>query len=264
MKTIIIGPAGRMGRAMAACADEHPDIELVGAVGPTGRDYIGKDIGLVCHLGKLIHINIHDNIEAIIDQCDLVLDCTTPEASMQVLASCVNHRKALVCGTTGFNDDQLAAFTLAGRSIPLILATNTSKMFNLLFDVVKTVASTMGRQADIDLIDMHDNMKLDAPSGTAEQLAGILSKTLGYEDNDCTYGRKGLGKRKSGSIAFNSIRSGGLPGAIKVIFGYENERMEISAHVYNMNTYAQGMIEAGVFLSGKSPGWYTIQDVFIP
>jgi 4-hydroxy-tetrahydrodipicolinate reductase len=63
--------------------------------------------------------------------------------------------------------------------------------------------------------------------------------------------------------AFTSIRSGGLPGSIKVIFGCENERMEISAHVYNMNTYAKGMNEAGVFLKGKRPGLYTIQDVFI-
>ena len=264
MKTIIMGPAGKMGSAMVSCADEHPDIELIGAIGPKGRDYIGKDIGLASHLGKLINISIHDSLEAIISQCDLVLDCTTPEASMQALECCVKHHKAFVCGTTGFKNDQIHAFDKAGLSIPLILATNTSKLFNLLFDLVKKVASNMDQQADIDLIDMHDNMKLDAPSGTAKQIAWILSKELGCEGNDYTYGRKGLGKRKSGSIAFNSIRSGGLPGSIKVIFGYDNERMEISAHVYNMDTYAKGMIEAGVFLRGKSPGLYTVQDVFLP
>ena len=65
-----------------------------------------------------------------------------------------------------------------------------------------------------------------------------------------------MGVRKARSIAFNSIRSGGEPGSIKVIFGFEDERMEISAHVYNMNTYADGMIEAALALRGKKPGLY--------
>lgn len=262
MKTIIMGPAGKMGQAMVACADKHPNIELVGAIGPKGRDYIGKDIGLACHLGKLININVHDRLEGIIGQCDLVLDCTTAEASIKTLECCVKHHKALVCGTTGFNDEQVQASNKAGRSIPVVLATNTSRLFNLLFDIVRKVGSTMDRQADIDLVDMHDNMKLDAPSGTAMHIAGILSEALDVERKEYTYGRYGFGTRKKGSIAFNSIRSGGLPGSIKVIFGYENERMEISAHVYNMDTYAKGMIEAGVFLNEKDPGLYAMQHVF--
>ena len=67
---------------------------------------------------------------------------------------------------------------------------------------------------------------------------------------------------KEKNIAFNSIRSGGFPGPIKVIFGLEDERMELSAHVYNMNTYANGMIEAGLFLKGKAPGLYDLNEVF--
>ena len=112
------------------------------------------------------------------------------------------------------------------------------------------------------LIDMHDNMKLDAPSGTSKQIAEIISKKLDFINKDYTYGRNGIGKRKANSIAFNSIRSGGLPGSIKVIFGYENERLELSAHVYNMNTYANGMMDAGSFLVGKRPGLYSLKEIF--
>lgn len=93
MKTIILGPAGKMGAAMVARALESPNIELVGAVGPKGRHCIGEDIGLVCHLGKLLNITIHDCLEAIIDQCDLVLDCTQPQVSMQALKCCIAHKR---------------------------------------------------------------------------------------------------------------------------------------------------------------------------
>lgn len=251
-----------MGRAITKCAHAHPEIEIVGAVGPGGRNYIGKDIGLVCHLGELLDIHICDSLESIISQCDLVFDCTMPKASIQALECCLRHRKAFVCGTTGFNEDQIESFNRAGLSIPVLLAANTSRLFNLLFRLAKKMASQMDRNADIDLIDMHDNIKLDAPSGTAKQIAEILSEALGYDSNDYTYGRKGLGRRESGTISFNSIRTGGIPGSVKVIFGYENERMELSAHVYNMDTYANGMIEAGMFLKGKGPGLYTMKDVF--
>ncbi len=247
---------------MVACAYVRPDIELIGAVGPRGRDYIGKDIGLVCNLGSLINVNIHDCLEVIINQCDVVLDCTMPQVSMQALECCVTHRKAFVSGTTGFSDDQKRAFERAGETIPVLLATNTSKIFNLLFELIKGAASKIGRHADIDIIDMHDNMKLDAPSGTSKQIAEIISKKLDFINKDYTYGRNGIEKRKANSIAFNSIRSGGLPGSIKVIFGYENERLELSAHVYNMNTYANGMMDAGSFLVGKRPGLYSLKEIF--
>jgi 4-hydroxy-tetrahydrodipicolinate reductase len=264
MKTIILGPAGKMGSAMVACAYVRPDVELIGAVGPRGRDYIGKDIGLVCNLGSLINLNIHDCLEVIIDQCDVVLDCTMPQVSMQALECCVNHRKTFVSGTTGFSDDQKRSFERAGEAIPVLLATNTSKIFNLLFDLIKDAASKIDRQADIDIIDMHDNIKLDAPSGTSKQIAEIISKELEFKSKDYTYGRNGIGKRKANSIAFSSIRTGGLPGSIKVIFGYRNERMELSAHVYNMNTYANGMIDASLFLVGKKPGLYSLKELFNP
>ena len=210
MKTILLGPAGKMGTAMARRALENPNIELVGAVGPEGRDYIGKDLGLVCRLGKLLNMPVHDRLEAIIHQGDLVLDCTQPEVSMQALQCCVRHKTPFVCGTTGFSEDQKQAFTKAGESIPVILAANTSKLFNLLFELVNAAASRIGRQGDIDIIDLHDNRKLDAPSGTSRQIAEMLSETLDYDHGHYTYGRKGMGIRKPNSIAFNSIRSGDL------------------------------------------------------
>lgn len=262
MKTIITGPAGKMGKAMVNSAYKNPLVELVGAVGPKGRDYVGKDIGLVCNLGEELNIKIHDNLEAIISSCDIVLDCTLPEISIQALESCVKHKKAFVSGTTGFFEDDQKAFLKAGETIPVIIAYNTSRMMNILFDIIRKAASEIGLKSDIDLIDMHDNKKPDSPSGTSKVIAEIISEELNYDCDNYTYGRKGKEIRKEKSIAFNSIRSGGFPGSIKVIFGSEDEKMELSAQVYNMNTYANGMIEAGLFLKGKSPGLYSLREVF--
>lgn len=262
MKLIIMGPTGKMGKAMIRSAFENPDAELVGAVGPKGREYIGKDIGEVCNLGDRIGIPIQDDLEAVIDGCDLVLDCTAPEVSMGALECCVKHRKAFVSGTTGFTENDRQAFQRAGDAVPVILAYNTSKMINILFEVIRRVASQIGLGSDIDIIDMHDNKKPDAPSGTAKEIAEIITIELGYDSGNYTCGREGMGIRKENSIAFNSIRTGGFPGAVKVIFGFEDERMELSAHTYNMNTYADGMVQAGLYLKGKPPGLYSLKDVF--
>ena len=262
MKVIIMGPAGKMGKSMVQSAFGNPDIELAGAVGPKERSYIGKDIGLVCGLGEQINLRVHDDLAEIISDCDTVLDCTNPKTAMQALEICKTNGKSFVTGTTGFSDHEKDILREAGELIPIILTYNTSKLFNILFGTIREVASKIGMQADIDLIDMHDNRKMDAPSGTAKEIAEIISRELSDDEMNFTYGRRGMGIRKENSIAFSSIRSGGYPGSVKAIFGFEDERMELSAHVYNMNTYANGMIEAGLFLNGKGPGFYDLREVF--
>ena len=240
----------------------HADsgMELMGAVGPKDRDYIGDDTGLVANLGRKLGVPVSDNLEEIIDHCDLVLDCTQPETAMDALNLCIRYNKAFVSGTTGFTDEQREAFKAAGTHIPVILAYNTSRMMHLLFDAVRQVAATMGARADIDIVDIHDRGKPDAPSGTAKEIAGIVCEELGT--HHFTYGRKGMGIREDNSIAFNSIRSGGYPGAVKVIFGFDDEQLTLSGQVFNMDTYAKGMIDAGLFLNGKSPGFYDLKEVF--
>ena len=262
MKVVITGPAGKMGRAMVRCAFEHPDIELTGAVGPVGRDYIGRDIGWVCGLGEETGLAVADDLETVISGCDTVLDCTNPETAMAALEVCIKHRKAFVTGTTGFSDGEVQRIRDAGSDIPVIRAYNTSRLFNLLFAVVRDVASRIGARADIDIIDVHDRKKPDAPSGTAKEIAGIIAEELDCDETAFTYGRKGMALRRENSIAFTSIRSGGYPGSVKAVFGLDDERMELSAHVYNSDTYARGMIDAGMYLTGKGPGVYDLNGVF--
>ena len=262
MKLIVMGPAGRMGRAMARIAHAAPDIILAGGVGPPGRDYTGRDIGLVIGLGKTLNMPVSDSLTPAIQDADMVVDCTTPAVALAALDECVRHRTPFVSGTTGFTRPENQAFVKAGESIPVLWASNTSRTIQLLFDLIRRAAGGMAGQADIDIMDFHDNRKPDAPSGTALEIAGIISRETGLDPEKAAFGRKGFELRRPGTLAFTSIRSGGEPGSIRVMFGLENENMTLSARVHNMETYAGGMIDAARFLLGKPPGLYTIREAF--
>lgn len=164
--------------------------------------------------------------------------------------------------TTGFRTAETDELRRAGESIPVLLAGNASRMVRVFYDLIRGAAKALGRESDIDIIDIFDRKKLDSPSGTSQEIADIVVDELGFNAFDFTYGRQGLGVRKEKSLAFTSIRSGGHPGTVKVVLGLENEKMEIAAQVYNMKSYARGMIDAALFLEGKEPGFYQIENVF--
>ena len=262
MKMVIMGPAGKMGRAMVAAVVADPELELAGAVAPSGRDYLGDDAGVVAGLGRRVDVPVTHDLDGVLPGADCLLDCTNPATAMAALDRCLARGVAFVTGTTGFSAEERARLEAAGETIPVILAYNTARLFNLLFDAVGRVASKLGPEVDVDIIDMHDNQKIDAPSGTAKEIAGIVGRELDLPLETATCGRQGMEARQPGTLAFNSIRSGGYPGSVKVIFGLENEKLELSASVYNMETYARGMVDAGRYLKDKGPGWYDLKSVF--
>jgi len=143
------------------------------------------------------------------------------------------------------------------------LASNTSKLAHLFFHLIKWIAGKVGKEADIDIIEMHDRNKLDAPSGTSKEIGHIIADELGLDfEKIARYQRKGKGIRPSQTIDYTSIRSGSYPTTHSVIFGFENERLELSFDGYNMFPFAAGIIEAAVFIHDKNPGLYTIEQVF--
>jgi len=263
MKLLIIGPNGKMGKAIVETAYKNPNIEIIGGVAPIDRDYIGSDIGVLCGLGKAINAKVYSNIEDIIDKADMVVECTMPEVSISTLKLCVKHKKSFVSGTTGFSEDELNILKNASSEIPLLLAANTSRLTHILYSVLKNVCKNIPKDVDIDIVDFHDNKKLDAPSGTGKEISRLIAKELGYDiTKDCEYGRNGRQRRRKNTIAFNSIRSGGTAGSIKVIFGFEDENMELTLNIFNMKTFAKGIIDACLYLNNKSAGFYTIEEVF--
>jgi 4-hydroxy-tetrahydrodipicolinate reductase len=263
IKVLINGPKGKMGRAITQSAYKSSKIKVIGGIGPAGRSYIGTDLGVLVGLGNAIGAKVYDDIDQIIEKCDVVLDCTRTDVTLKLLETCLQYKKSLVTGTTGFSNKEKKQIEKAGQYIPILLASNTSKVAHVFFEIVKNLTKKLGKSADIDIIEMHDNKKPDAPSGTAKEIASIISDQLGVKlENVAEYGRRGKGIRPSQSICFSSIRSGGFPTSHKIIFGFQNEKIELQLDGYNMYAYAEGIIDAVIFLSNKKPGFYTIEQVF--
>jgi len=262
VKFLIVGPNGTMGRALVRTAAADPDIELVAGVGPKGRDYIGKDLGLLVGLGRRIGAKVLDDVESGIRECDVVLECTRPKVSIAALRACLEHGKAFVTGTTGFSREQAAEIERAGESIPVLHASNGSPIVHLLYDLIRTVSREVGAEADIDIVETHSRTKRDAPSGTGKEIGEIIARELGRElDEIAEYGREGLGVRAPGSIQFSSIRSGGTPSTHRVIFGFQHERLELTHRAYSAEAFAEGLIKAAIFVSGKEQGSFTLDDI---
>lgn len=247
IKIVITAPKGHMDKLIVEAAAKRSDIKIVGGIGAPGRDYIGKDIGIAAGLGSEVGALVYDDIEAVIEQCDLVVDFSTVEVSMKMLEACLAHKKAFICGTTGFDEEQTAALLAAGEKIPMMKAANTSYVVNVMRKLLGEAAAMLGEKCKIEIIEMHSETKLDAPSGTAIEMAEEMAQHAPDKDYE--------------DITFHSIRAGNTPSTHQVIFGCMGEKLEISHDAYDWRCYAEGACDAVEFMAGKGPGLYTMEDV---
>lgn len=262
MKVIVMGPRGKMGKLITQVAASRDDMELVAGVGPKGRDYIGSDLGTVAMVGKNLGVPVVDDLESVIEQCDVIIDFSTKEMAMTVLDMAIAHKKALVCGTTGFSEEEMQRFKDAASEIPMLYAANTSKLVNIMNKLLELVTETAGNDLDIEILEMHDQWKKDAPSGTSKEMGETMAHALGKELSDiAVYGREGVSPREPGTIGYHSLRAGNIPSSHTVFFGGMGERLEITHHSYNWECFARGACDCAAYLEGKAAGFYTIKDV---
>ncbi len=262
MKVIVIGPRGKMGKLITQTAAARDDMELAAGVAPKGRDYIGMDLGIAALTGRELGVPVVDDLESVIEQCDVIIDFSTRENAMSVLELAVKYKKGLVCGTTGFSPEEFKRFQDASAEIPMLYAANTSKLVNVMNKLLEIAVSVIGEEADIEILEMHDQWKKDAPSGTSKEMGEILAHALGRELSDiAVYGREGTAPREKGTIGYHSLRAGNIPSSHTVYFGCMGERLEITHHSYNWECFAKGACDCAAYLADKEPGFYTIQDV---
>lgn len=262
MKIIVVGPRGKMGKLITQVAAERTDMELVAGVAPKGRDYIGNDLGTVAMVGRELGVPVTDSLEDVIDDCDVIIDFSTKEMAMEVLELAIAHKKGLVCGTTGFTAEEMQRFRNAGEQIPMLYAANTSKLVNIMNKLLELVTRTAGEDLDIEILEMHDQWKKDAPSGTSKEMGEIMAHALGKELSDiAVYGREGSSPRETGTIGYHSLRAGNIPSSHTVYFGGMGERLEITHHSYNWECFARGACDCAAYLADKGPGFYSIKDV---
>lgn len=262
MKVIVVGPRGKMGKLITQIAAGRDDMELVAGVAPKGREYVGRDLGQVAMTGYDLGSPVVDDLASVIDSCDVIIDFSTKEMAMEVLDLAIAHKKALVCGTTGFSAEEMQRFKDASAFIPMLYAANTSKLVNVMNKLLEVAASSIGEEADIEILEMHDQWKKDAPSGTSKEMGEIMARTMGKELEDiAVYGRHGVSPRENGTIGYHSLRAGNIPSSHTVFFGFMGERLEITHHSYNWECFARGACDCAAYLADKEPGFYTIRNV---
>lgn len=258
----ITGASGRMGMSLIKAIGQLATTSLSAAIDRAGSPVIGKDIGELIGT-EASGIKVTDNLAAVLDQFDILIDFTRPEASMGYVELCRQAGKKLVIGTTGFSDDQKAKITQAANQTAIVMAPNMSVGVNLTLKLLEMTAKVMGEYTDIEIIEAHHRHKVDAPSGTALRMGEVIAKTLQRDLKDCAvYGREGItGERNRKTIGFATIRAGDIVGEHTVMFADEGERIEITHKASSRMTFANGAVRAAVWLMDKPNGFYDMGDV---
>lgn len=262
VRIAVAGAMGRMGSRITALSREYEGIKLVGVFEKKGHKDVGKDIGPLVGIGET-GIILQDGIDKVIDLADVVIDFTHTGSTLDHLRVASSKGKAMVIGTTGFTRDEIEEVERLAGGIPCVMAPNMSVGVNLLLKVLRDVAIVLGDDYDIEIIEAHHRLKKDAPSGTAMKMAHVIASALNRDlDDVAIYARKGMiGERTKKEIGIQTIRAGDIVGEHTVLFGGMGERIEITHKASSRDTFARGALRAALWIHGKAPGLYDMQDV---
>ncbi len=262
LRLAIAGCNGRMGIALIQAAIITDDVKITAATVSPKSELVNTDIGIIAGVAPL-NIKPFDNLASIIDDFDVLIDFTTPDATLTHLHLCRQYGKKIVIGTTGFNAEQKTVVQEMSQEIAIVFAPNTSVGVNLCYELLKQAAKVLGENADIEIVEAHHRQKVDAPSGTALKMGEVICDTLKRDMNKvAVYGRHGItGQREDKSIGFSSIRAADIVGEHTVIFASHGERLEITHKATSRATFANGALRAAKWLDSKRVGLYTMADV---
>lgn len=221
VRMLLVGAAGRMGKTIVDVAKNDPNIEIVAQ----------------CDIG--------DPLGSAMRKSDVVIDFSHPDAIDGICGAALQDQRPLVIGTTGHSAEQRSAIERAARSVPVVFASNFSAGVNVLFALARNTAETLGPEFKIEIIEMHHQMKKDAPSGTAKTLAAILHQARNASDE----------------IPIQSIREGDVVGEHTVIFSGPGERLELTHRAASREIFARGTLRAARWVIGKPARLYSMQDV---
>ena len=234
----IIGSKGRMGEAIARAIADAGE-ELAG----------GVDQG--------------EDLAALATEADALVDFSAPAALEANLDAAVAAQTPILVGTTGLEERHLFLCDDAAQHIPVLQTGNTSLGVTLLAHLVREAAARLGEDWDIEIAETHHRMKVDAPSGTALLLGEAAASARGVSlEADSERGRDGItGKRGTGTIGFASLRGGSVAGDHAVHFLGQNERLTLSHMAESRAIFARGAVRGALWLIGREPGRYSMQDV---
>lgn len=258
---IVCGASGRMGQRLIHLSTEADDLRLVGATERPGHSDIGRDAGVIAGAGEL-GVELVDDLSNV-DGGDVAIAFTLPEATLQDAATCAAAGRAMVVGTTGFTDTELATFKTSVAPIPCVFAPNFSTAMNVLFRLVEQAAAILGDDYDVEVVEAHHRLKVDAPSGSALRLAERAAAGLERNLPDVVvHGREGVtGERTRKEIGMHALRLGDLAGDHSVFYGAPGEYLELRHHATSRDAFASGALRAARYAATAQPGLYDMGDV---
>jgi len=262
MRLIIAGAGGRMGRTLIHAIGATKGVTLAGAVEAADSAVIGRDAGELAGLGPN-GVKVASDVAPLLKAADGVIEFSTPAATLVLAELCASAGIVHVIGTTGHSAEQEAAIVMAAGRVPIVKSGNMSLGVNVLAALVKRVAQTLDDAYDIEILEMHHNKKVDAPSGTALMLGNAAAAGRGIDlAQHSLRGRDGLtGTRTPGAIGFASLRGGTVVGDHTAIFAGPAERIELTHRAEDRMIFARGALHAALWARGKTPGLYSMADV---
>lgn len=245
MRLVVNGSNGRMGKEVINLTNNgYRNSELVAAV---DRNNTRNDIQM-----------LYSRLDEFKGKAECIIDFTNHEQTVDLIQYAIERNLPLVIATTGQTKEELNIIKEAGNKIPIFLSANMSIGVALLADLAKTTAKLMG-DADIEIVEIHHNRKVDAPSGTALLLADAIKEVR--TDAEYVIGRSGYAKRAKNDIGIHAIRMGNLIGAHEVIVGTDTQTFTLKHEVHSRALFAEGAMAAAEFIIKQSPGIYGMQDM---
>ena len=261
LRITVAGASGRMGRTLIRALSEANGMRLSFALERQGHSAIGTDAGVLAGL-QPNGVLVTDDALAALAASDGVLDFTTPASSVSLSELAAQARIVHVIGTTGFLDGDLARLKASARHAVIVKSGNMSLGVNLLAALVREAAKALP-DYDIEILEMHHRMKVDAPSGTALLLgeAAAEGRAVLLKEH-AVRGRDGqTGARADAAIGFASLRGGTVVGDHTVTLAGPFERIELTHRAEDRMIFAKGALAAARWGQGKKPGLYAMSDV---
>jgi 4-hydroxy-tetrahydrodipicolinate reductase len=257
-RVAVAGASGRMGKALIEALAASADLALAGAFDVAGSAAIGTDAS--AFLGRPGGVVIGADARAALAASEVLIDFTRPEGTLAHLALCRELGVAAVVGTTGFSAAQKAEIEAHAAHIAIVMAPNMSVGVNVVLKLLDVAARSLADGFDVEIVEIHHRMKVDAPSGTALRMGEVVAAAQGKSlDSAAAYDRDG--ERRPGSIGFASLRGGDIVGDHTVVFAGAGERIEITHRSTSRATYAEGSLRAARFVLGKSSGLFGMDEV---
>lgn len=262
LRLVIAGAGGRMGRALLRAVQETSEFVLAGAIEREGAAEVGADTGLLAGLPASGKTVTADALPLVV-QADAIVDFTSPASTLGLAALAAQARIVHVIGTTGMNEADDAKLAAAAQHAVIVKSGNMSLGVNLLAALVKRAAAALGPEFDIEVLEMHHNKKVDAPSGTALLLGNAAAggRKIDLVGNSVRARDGHTGARKAGDIGFATLRGGTVVGEHTVIFAGPSERIEFAHKAEDRMIFARGALAAAKWGKGKKPGIYSMADV---